>query len=31
MTTSVLFDAQGPRAKQRNILYTVVFVAVLVA
>ncbi|MFV5992064.1 amino acid ABC transporter permease [Streptomyces sp. NPDC056231] len=24
--TSVLYDAQGPRAKQRNILYTVLFV-----
>lgn len=24
--SSVLYDAQGPRAKQRNILYTVVFV-----
>ncbi|MGW2845356.1 hypothetical protein ACWC5G_10365, partial [Streptomyces sp. NPDC001274] len=22
---SVLYDAQGPRAKQRNILYTVLF------
>ncbi|MEU5716022.1 amino acid ABC transporter permease [Streptomyces sp. NPDC020403] len=31
MTTSVLFDAQGPHAKQRNILYTVVFVAALAA
>lgn len=29
MTTSVLFDAQGPRAKRRNVLYTVVFAAVL--
>ncbi|MFF4757537.1 amino acid ABC transporter permease [Streptomyces sp. NPDC001292] len=24
--TSVLYDAQGPRAKRRNVLYTVVFV-----
>ncbi|MER5500609.1 amino acid ABC transporter permease [Streptomyces sp. NPDC002561] len=24
--SSVLYDAQGPRAKQRNILYTVVFI-----
>lgn len=24
--TSVLYDAQGPRAKRRNILYTVIFV-----
>ncbi|MFE7708157.1 amino acid ABC transporter permease [Streptomyces sp. NPDC057486] len=24
--TSVLYDAQGPRAKQRNVLYTVLFV-----
>ncbi|MFJ8767963.1 amino acid ABC transporter permease [Streptomyces clavifer] len=31
MTTSVLFDAQGPRAKQRNILYTVVFVVAIAA
>ncbi|MFF5900091.1 amino acid ABC transporter permease [Streptomyces argenteolus] len=31
MTTSVLFDAQGPRAKRRNILYTVVFLVVLAA
>ncbi|MDQ0793591.1 amino acid ABC transporter permease [Streptomyces sp. B1I3] len=31
MTTSVLFDAQGPRAKRRNILYTVVFLVALVA
>ncbi|MEV6262021.1 amino acid ABC transporter permease [Streptomyces sp. NPDC051784] len=31
MTTSVLFDAQGPRAKRRNVLYTVVFVAALAA
>ncbi|MEV6785823.1 amino acid ABC transporter permease [Streptomyces sp. NPDC051098] len=29
--TSVLYDAQGPRAKQRNILYTVLFVIVLAA
>ncbi|MFK4146792.1 amino acid ABC transporter permease [Streptomyces sp. NPDC004065] len=29
--TSVLYDAQGPRAKQRNVLYTVVFLAVLAA
>ncbi|WP_405998119.1 amino acid ABC transporter permease [Streptomyces sp. NBC_00829] len=27
--TSVLFDAPGPRAKRRNILYTIVFVVVL--
>ncbi|MER5766446.1 amino acid ABC transporter permease [Streptomyces sp. NPDC001985] len=27
--TSVLYDAPGPRAKQRNLLYTAVFVAVL--
>lgn len=27
--TSVLFDAQGPRAKRRNILYSVVFVVAL--
>ncbi|MET7491958.1 amino acid ABC transporter permease [Streptomyces sp900116325] len=26
--TSVLYDAQGPRAKQRNILYTVLFLIV---
>ncbi|MEU3656611.1 amino acid ABC transporter permease [Streptomyces sp. NPDC032161] len=26
MSSSVLYDAQGPRAKQRNILYTVLFV-----
>lgn len=31
MTTSVLFDAQGPRAKRRNIVYTVAFVLVLAA
>ncbi|MEU7050074.1 amino acid ABC transporter permease [Streptomyces eurythermus] len=29
--TSVLYDAQGPRAKRRNILYTVVFLAALAA
>ncbi|MEW2080822.1 amino acid ABC transporter permease [Streptomyces sp. NPDC005283] len=29
--TSVLYDAQGPRAKQRNILYTVVFLVVIAA
>ncbi|MFF0063982.1 amino acid ABC transporter permease [Streptomyces sp. NPDC005279] len=29
--TSVLYDAQGPRAKQRNILYTVLFLVVLAA
>ncbi|MEU9013733.1 amino acid ABC transporter permease [Streptomyces sp. NPDC048479] len=27
--TSVLYDAQGPRAKQRNILYTVLFLLAL--
>ncbi|MEU3218418.1 amino acid ABC transporter permease [Streptomyces sp. NPDC006971] len=26
MSSSVLYDAQGPRAKQRNVLYTVLFV-----
>ncbi|MFC9248611.1 amino acid ABC transporter permease [Streptomyces sp. NPDC057136] len=31
MTTSVLFDAQGPRAKRRNILYTAIFVVALAA
>ncbi|GAA3003545.1 amino acid ABC transporter permease [Streptomyces fulvorobeus] len=31
MTASVLFDAQGPRAKRRNVLYTVVFLAALAA
>ncbi|GAA5026409.1 amino acid ABC transporter permease [Streptomyces sp. NPDC005813] len=29
--TSVLYDAQGPRAKRRNILYTVVFIVGLAA
>ncbi|MFF9025241.1 amino acid ABC transporter permease [Streptomyces eurythermus] len=29
--TSVLYDAQGPRAKRRNILYTVVFLVALAA
>ncbi|MFE2092594.1 amino acid ABC transporter permease [Streptomyces sp. NPDC059460] len=29
--TSVLYDAQGPRAKQRNILYTVLFLIVAAA
>ncbi|MFH8469853.1 amino acid ABC transporter permease [Streptomyces sp. NPDC017991] len=29
--SSVLYDAQGPRAKRRNVIFTVVFVAVLVA
>ncbi|MET9470629.1 amino acid ABC transporter permease [Streptomyces sp. NPDC002917] len=29
--TSVLYDAQGPRAKQRNILYTVLFLVVAAA
>ncbi|MGW3660640.1 amino acid ABC transporter permease [Streptomyces sp. NPDC005151] len=29
--TSVLYDAQGPRAKQRNILYTVLFLLVAAA
>ncbi|MFI0812188.1 amino acid ABC transporter permease [Streptomyces echinatus] len=28
---SVLYDAQGPRAKRRNILYTVLFIAALAA
>jgi glutamate transport system permease protein len=29
--TSVLYDAQGPRAKQRNVLYNVVFLIALAA
>ncbi|MFB0615391.1 amino acid ABC transporter permease [Streptomyces sp. AGS-58] len=29
--TSVLYDAQGPRAKRRNILYTALFMVVLAA
>ncbi|WP_328886696.1 amino acid ABC transporter permease [Streptomyces sp. NBC_00316] len=29
--TSVLYDAQGPRAKQRNIVYTVLFLIVAAA
>ncbi|MCX4532199.1 amino acid ABC transporter permease [Streptomyces sp. NBC_00873] len=29
--TSVLYDAQGPRAKQRNIVYTVLFLLVAAA
>ncbi|MEU7300347.1 amino acid ABC transporter permease [Streptomyces sp. NPDC007189] len=29
--TSVLYDAQGPRAKRRNVLYTVVFLVALAA
>ncbi|GGN71930.1 glutamate ABC transporter permease [Streptomyces albiflavescens] len=29
--TSVLYDAQGPRAKRRNLLYTAVFLAALAA
>jgi glutamate transport system permease protein len=29
--SSVLYDAQGPRAKRRNILYTVLFLAALAA
>ncbi|MEU6519155.1 amino acid ABC transporter permease [Streptomyces sp. NPDC046978] len=29
--SSVLYDAQGPRAKRRNILYTIVFLLVLAA
>jgi glutamate transport system permease protein len=29
--SSVLYDAQGPRAKRRNVLYTVVFVLALAA
>ncbi|MFI2205912.1 amino acid ABC transporter permease [Streptomyces sp. NPDC020192] len=29
--SSVLYDAQGPRAKRRNILYTAVFLVALVA
>ncbi|MER7053145.1 MULTISPECIES: amino acid ABC transporter permease [unclassified Streptomyces] len=29
--SSVLYDAQGPRAKRRNIVFTVVFVAALAA
>ncbi|MGV9252893.1 amino acid ABC transporter permease [Streptomyces sp. NPDC003697] len=29
--TSVLYDAQGPRAKRRNVLYTVLFVLVFAA
>ncbi len=31
MSKSVLYDAQGPRAKQRNILYTALFVVTLAA
>ncbi|AKN68553.1 MULTISPECIES: amino acid ABC transporter permease [Streptomyces] len=31
MSKSVLYDAQGPRAKQRNILYTALFVVALAA
>lgn len=31
MSSSVLYDAQGPRAKRRNILYTVVFLLALAA
>jgi glutamate transport system permease protein len=30
-TTSVLYDAPGPKAKQRNILYSIVFVLALAA
>ncbi|MYR64266.1 amino acid ABC transporter permease, partial [Streptomyces sp. SID625] len=26
MSSSVLYDAQGPRAKRRNIVYSIVFV-----
>ncbi|MFD8028729.1 amino acid ABC transporter permease [Streptomyces sp. NPDC059717] len=29
--SSVLYDAQGPRAKRRNVLYTIVFLLVLAA
>ncbi|MGW2743747.1 amino acid ABC transporter permease [Streptomyces sp. NPDC001450] len=29
--SAVLYDAQGPRAKRRNVLYTAVFVVVLMA
>ncbi|MBR8639323.1 amino acid ABC transporter permease [Streptomyces tuirus] len=29
--SSVLYDAQGPRAKRRNVLFTVVFLAALMA
>ncbi|MFH9064791.1 amino acid ABC transporter permease [Streptomyces coeruleorubidus] len=29
--TSLLYDAQGPRAKRRNVLFTVVFLVALVA
>ncbi|MFG2606982.1 amino acid ABC transporter permease [Streptomyces sp. NPDC048514] len=29
--SSVLYDAQGPRAKQRNVLYTILFIAALAA
>ncbi|MFC3575009.1 amino acid ABC transporter permease [Streptomyces yaanensis] len=29
--TSVLYDAQGPRAKRRNVLYTVVFLVAMAA
>ncbi|MFI0185964.1 amino acid ABC transporter permease [Streptomyces sp. NPDC017082] len=29
--TSVLYDAQGPRAKRRNVLYTVLFLVALAA
>ncbi|GAA2883857.1 amino acid ABC transporter permease [Streptomyces mexicanus] len=31
MSSSVLYDAQGPRAKRRNVVYTVVFVLALAA
>lgn len=30
-TTSVLYDAPGPRAKQRNIIYSIVFLAAIAA
>ncbi|WNM30649.1 amino acid ABC transporter permease [Streptomyces sp. Li-HN-5-11] len=31
MSGSVLYDAQGPRAKRRNVVYTIVFVLALAA
>ncbi|MBP2473690.1 glutamate transport system permease protein [Crossiella equi] len=31
MSTSVLYDAPGPKAKARNVVYTIVFALVLVA